>query len=519
MFSEGEQIGPYFLIRKLGRGGFGEVWLAERRAKFVTTRVAVKLPHGDQIDREAIKKEATLWEKASGHPNILPIIDADEYDGQIVIVSEYAPDGSLGEWLKMHGKMTVENAVETIIKILDGLEFLHSRNIIHRDLKPANILLQGKTPRLADFGISRALRTTASSESSNVSGTFAYMSPEGFDGKRSEQTDVWAVGVNLYQLLTGKLPFPQKEASALVAAIMMCEFDPLPSDIPQNLQIVVAKALAKQPEDRYTNASEMREDLRRVLGGDAVPNRSESSPVIVVDRSGGSATERTFPEQIYEDENETAIASTPDLGPSVDPKRSRAWIYAALGLVLAASTALGIYFWANRSAQNVANSNEILKISATPTGNKPANIVAANSTVNSNTIVPTPTIEEAYDLQTLKKYSGKYPDKMLKDEKGLLKRLKTLLGSNYKMFMSNWQVDTPVEIDQNTLFTTGCVSHQCINEASYLAVDLETGTISCGLLSDSQFGGQIKTFSEKKGKLPLALVNEINRVKEMKNNF
>ncbi len=116
--------------------------------------------------------------------------------------------------------MSVERAIETTVKILDGLEFLHSRNIIHRDLKPANILLQGDTPRLADFGISRALRTTASSQSSNVSGTFAYMSPEGFDGKRSVQTDVWSVGVNLYQFLTGTLPFPQKEPSGAYSLTM-----------------------------------------------------------------------------------------------------------------------------------------------------------------------------------------------------------------------------------------------------------------------------------------------------------
>ncbi len=215
MFREGSQIGLYTLIRKLGRGGFGEVWLAERRAKFVTTKVAVKLPLDEQVDHEAIKHEATLWEQASGHPNIVPIIDADEYDGQIVIVSEYASDGSLEEWLKTHGAMSVERAIETTIQILDGLEFLHSRNIIHRDLKPANILLQGTTPRLADFGISRALRTTVASQSQNISGTFAYMSPEALDGKRSVQTDVWSVGVNLYQFLTGTLPFPQKEPSVL----------------------------------------------------------------------------------------------------------------------------------------------------------------------------------------------------------------------------------------------------------------------------------------------------------------
>ena len=159
MFSENSQIGPYVLIRKLGRGGFGEVWMAERRTKFVTTRVAVKLPLQDQVDPEAIRKEATLWEQASGHPNVLPIIDADEYDDQIVIVSEYSPDGSLEQSLKENGVMDISRAIYITIDILSGLEFLHSRNIIHRDLKPANILLQGETPRLSDFGISRALRT------------------------------------------------------------------------------------------------------------------------------------------------------------------------------------------------------------------------------------------------------------------------------------------------------------------------------------------------------------------------
>ncbi len=245
MFHENRQIGPYTPIRKLGKGGFGEVWLAERKSKFVTTKVAVKLPLDEQVDHETIKQEAQLWEQASGHPNILPIIDADEYEGQIVIVSEYAPDGSLDEWLKQNGKMPVEKAVEMTIKILDGLEFLHSRNIIHRDLKPANILLQGNTPRLADFGISRALRTTVTSQSQNISGTFAYMSPEALDGKRSVQTDIWSVGVNLYQFLTGTLPFPNNEPSQLLAAIMMREYAPLPPDIPQNLQNVIAKALAK----------------------------------------------------------------------------------------------------------------------------------------------------------------------------------------------------------------------------------------------------------------------------------
>lgn len=313
MFHANQQIGFYTLIKKLGRGGFGEVWLAERRAKFVTTKVAVKLPLDEQVDHEAIKHEATLWEQASGHPNIVPILDADEYDGQIVIVSEYAPDGSLEEWLKRHGAMPIQLAIETTIQILDGLEFLHSRNIIHRDLKPANILLQGTTPRLADFGISRALRTTVASQSQNISGTFAYMSPEALDGKRSIQTDVWSVGVNLYQFLTGKLPFPQKEPSVLFPAIIMREFAPLPDSVPQSLQSVVAKALAKLPENRYASAGEMREDLRQILRGEAVSNfaQPDLQQTLSSEQITSLGKNTPFSSQNSQDENETVVRAVP----------------------------------------------------------------------------------------------------------------------------------------------------------------------------------------------------------------
>src|SRR6185369_7524943 len=105
MFNEGEKIGSYTLIRKLGKGGFGEVWLAEKRSQFVTKKVAVKLPLDEQVNFDAIRQEAGLWEQASGHPNVLPIIDADVVDGQVLIVSEYADGGSLADRLKREGKL------------------------------------------------------------------------------------------------------------------------------------------------------------------------------------------------------------------------------------------------------------------------------------------------------------------------------------------------------------------------------------------------------------------------------
>ncbi len=414
MFHDHQQIGLYTLIKKLGRGGFGEVWLAERKSKFVTTKVAVKLPLDEQVDHEAIKQEATLWEQASGHPNILPIIDADEYDGQIVIVSEYAPDGSLEQWLKTHGKMSVERAIETTIKILDGLEFLHSRNIIHRDLKPANILLQGDTPRLADFGISRALRTTASSQSSNVSGTFAYMPPEGFDGKRSVQTDVWSVGVNLYQFLTGTLPFPNKEPSALIAAIMMREFEPLPPDVPQNLQNVIAKALAKQPENRYASAAAMREDLRRILRGEAVADFIQSDSRQNFSASEIPQSQKAAPNfaQNLQDENETVVRSAASFGQSEKRKTSNVWVYATLAAVLVGAIGFGVYFLLNQPKQNNSNKSEVAQVSATQPNNNSANSESVNAPIisNENTFTPTPipTPDKVQSQKTMNQYISAY---------------------------------------------------------------------------------------------------------------
>lgn len=271
MFQENQKVGHYQLIKKLAKGGFGEVWLAEKQSPLVTKKVAVKLPHDSQVNIETIKQEATLWEQASGHPNVLPIIDADIYDEQVVIVSEYAEDGSLSDKLKnAGGKLPVEEAVRIAVGILNGLEYLHSKGIIHRDIKPANILMQGDAPRLADFGISRAVQTE--NVSTAVVGTYNYMSPESFEGVRNAQTDVWSVGVVLYQLLNGLPPYPQREPSEAMYAILMKDYAPLPDEIPEKLREIVYKSLEKDqllngsPPRRYQTAADMRNDLSAFLG-------------------------------------------------------------------------------------------------------------------------------------------------------------------------------------------------------------------------------------------------------------
>jgi tRNA A-37 threonylcarbamoyl transferase component Bud32 len=229
------------------------------------TQLAVKLPLDTQVDIHAIRQEAELWSRAGNHPHVLPIFEADIYDGQIVIVSEYAPDGSLAAWLVRHGGAapSLEAACQVIVGVLAGLEHLHVRGIIHRDLKPANILLQSGTPRLADFGLARLRSTDA--QSSLPAGTPIYMAPEAFDGKRTAQTDIWAAGVVLYQLLAGRPPFATGELTSLVWSIMSKEPDPLPSSVPAPLREVVQRALEKNAARRYPSAADMRSSVRDAM--------------------------------------------------------------------------------------------------------------------------------------------------------------------------------------------------------------------------------------------------------------
>ncbi len=267
MFQPNDSLGPYTLLQFLGGGSFGVVWKAEKqkREDNIVLPCAIKLPLDPDIKWADVEKEARVWLQASGHPNIVPLIEADVYDGHIVLVSEYIEGGSLLGWLRQNdGKApSVKDAIDMMTGILVGLQHLHTREkqIIHRDLKPANILLQHGIPRLADFGLSRLLSTDPGS---GPAGTLAYMSPEALDGKREPAVDIWAAGVILYELLTGRLPFPQRQQGPLINAIFKEPPAPLPSDLPEPLRAIVLCALEKDLAKRYKTATAMREALLRV---------------------------------------------------------------------------------------------------------------------------------------------------------------------------------------------------------------------------------------------------------------
>jgi serine/threonine protein kinase len=250
---------------QLGSGAFGEVWLATREGELAHTRLAVKLPHESHVDLAAIRQEAGLWAKIGSHPNILPIFEASVYDRQIVIVSEYAPDGSLALWLRRHeGRApTPDDAAQICLGVLAGLEHLHKVGIIHRDIKPANVLLQSGVPRLADFGISRSLHTET--PTGVPAGTPAFMAPEAFDGVRSVETDIWSVGVMFYLLLTGALPFPEREWLPMLKSILTRDPSFLLPDIPDRYADVLRESLAKDPAQRFRSASHMAARLKTAM--------------------------------------------------------------------------------------------------------------------------------------------------------------------------------------------------------------------------------------------------------------
>jgi WD40 repeat protein/serine/threonine protein kinase len=370
MDEAGGAIGPYTLVRPIGEGSFGAVWLAEKRTAIATTRFALKLPHAGNVDARALAREAAIWVQASGHPNVLPLIEADAYDGRVVLVSEFVADGSLHEWLNARGGRGVpaDEACGMMDGILAGLAHLHELRIVHRDLKPSNVLLQRGTPRLADFGISRVLRST--SHSARVAGTFAYMAPEAFDGVRDERTDLWAAGVVLYRMLAGRLPFAQRDAPALMHAIMHRDPPPLP-DVHPALREVVSRALRRDPASRFASAGEMRDAVagaaRRLWLEDrageptlpapaAPPSAAPAHP-----RRAGTATFATAPHPPSPSSSpaRAPVAASPAVRARVRrrPAASRRG-RAALALLLLAAVAFAGWTWRARAGGTSAAAAE-----------------------------------------------------------------------------------------------------------------------------------------------------------------
>jgi eukaryotic-like serine/threonine-protein kinase len=328
----------YDVVRPLGSGGMGEVYLARDRVlgRDVALKVLRKQYAGDDEFAERFKREAMSAASLS-HPNIIQVYDRGETEeGASYIAMEYVPGGTLKERISREGPLEAADAAGLGAQVAEALGAAHDRGMVHRDIKPQNVLLAARGgAKVADFGIARAGSSATISRTGSVMGTAGYMSPEQALGKpATPKSDLYSLGVVLYEALTGELPYT---ADNPIAVSMKHVNDPLRPPIelnpriPRGMNALVTKLLAKDPEDRYADADELAHDLWRV-------NRGLELAGAGVGRKEGPGTQRNS----LASTNVTSKMQRPRPGPMpYRRRRSLPWLLIVVAAILFTLGVLG----------------------------------------------------------------------------------------------------------------------------------------------------------------------------------
>ncbi len=268
MIVKGQKINDrYEIIRVIGEGGMANVYLANDT--ILNRKVAVKVLRGDLANDEKFvrrfQREA-LSASSLNHPNIVEMYDVGEDDGNFYIVMEYVDGKNLKQLIKRRTKLSLTEVVDIMKQLTDGIAHAHDSFIIHRDIKPQNMLiLDNGLVKITDFGIAVALNSTQLTQTNSVMGSVHYLPPEQAAGKGATfKSDIYSLGIMMYELITGKLPFRGENAVEIALKQMK---EPIPSirednnEIPQAVENIVLKACAKNPKNRYDTAREMYNDL------------------------------------------------------------------------------------------------------------------------------------------------------------------------------------------------------------------------------------------------------------------
>lgn len=260
MLFKGQTLGKYRILSPLGSGGFGTVYLA--RDTWLDKQVAIKVPHRQNLDFSELLREPRLLASVN-HPNIVAITTAEKQDDVFFIVMEYVPGQTLESVLESEGALDLPRALDYTVQIGNAVDHAHKQGVIHRDLRPANVLVSDTGMlKVADFGTSRFLEIAA--HGTTVIGSPAFMAPEQFQGKAVFASDLYSVGVTMYQMLTGELPYdppPPSQLSRLLTGELVTPPRLKNPVIPRRLNDIVMKALAPQVADRYTRAADLLDDL------------------------------------------------------------------------------------------------------------------------------------------------------------------------------------------------------------------------------------------------------------------
>ena len=272
MIAKGQKISDrYQIIKSIGKGGMANVFLAFDT--ILERNVAVKVLRGDlATDEKFVRRfqREALSASSLSHENIVEVYDVGEDNGEYYIVMEYVEGKHLKNLIKKRGKLTIAEVVDIMLQVTSGLSVAHEQYIIHRDIKPQNIMiLENGLVKLTDFGIAVAMNSTQLTQTNSVMGSVHYLPPEQASGKGATlQSDIYSLGILMYELLTGKLPYRGDNAVEIALKHLKEAIPPVRNelpDIPQSIENIIIKATAKNPKNRYADAIEMHEDLKTCL--------------------------------------------------------------------------------------------------------------------------------------------------------------------------------------------------------------------------------------------------------------
>jgi serine/threonine protein kinase len=265
----GSTISHYRIVEKLGEGGMGVVYKAEDTKLERTVALKFLAQHllNDAEAKERFLREAKAA-AALHHSNVCPVHEIDEVDGKTFLAMAFLEGESLEDRIAQ-GPLSIKDALDLARQVAEGLDAAHEKGIVHRDIKPANIMVDAKGhATIMDFGLARLTEASRLTKVDTAMGTVAYMSPEQAQGMEVDhRSDVWALGCVLYEMVSGQRPFLGQYDQALLYEIVHEEVAPLTSiraGVPMELELLTAKCLEKEREDRYGSAQEVSRDLRKL---------------------------------------------------------------------------------------------------------------------------------------------------------------------------------------------------------------------------------------------------------------
>lgn len=265
---KGQQLGKYEILDSLGTGGFASVYLA--RDQWIDKLVALKIPHYQNYDLDHLLKEPRLLARLN-HQNIIGVMSAEKASDLFFVVMEYVDGESLESVLEREKILPHKLACQYTLQICDAVQYAHSQQVLHRDLRPANIMLsRNGMIKVGDFGVAALMEKVQFAKT--VIGTPPYMSPEHYQGKAIYASDVYSIGIVLYEMLTATVPYYDVNPAKIEQLILEGRCTPpkvLNKEIPKDLNNIILRAIARDVENRYKSCTEFAQAIHYFLGSTA----------------------------------------------------------------------------------------------------------------------------------------------------------------------------------------------------------------------------------------------------------